>query len=184
MPRISYTNLQHGDVILFEKRRQRGFLPSAIRLVTGSKYTHVGVVINVGGVKLVLEQLTRRRISLLKFYYTEQENYEFLHVVRPRFGVPLFISPEWFRDRKYGYLGLLDSLVNHSAGLIDSKWKYKPTFSGMNPKNLDCSGLVATVLNLGCATDWVKVGYESVVEPDDFANHPENFDYLGELVFS
>ena len=74
------------------------------------------------------------------------------------------------------------SLVNHLIGLFKKGWVYRPYLCRLTPKRDNCSGVVAIQLNLEYnASEWC--GSNRMIEPDDFYNHTETFEYLGEVVW-
>ena len=174
---INCTQLKHGDVLLFERKRYGGVLPRIIRLITGNKMTHVAIVMEIDNRKFVLEQLTPRTHSYLPFYYALTG--EIIHCVRPKFTLPAIINNSDFEREKYGTLAIIDCAINHFIGLFLGKnWEYKRILARLfKSKRLICSALVAKILKLELNADWCHDYH--VVEPDDYINHLENFSYLG-----
>ena len=172
---MHYSELRHGDVLIYEYREGQSIYAKLITLITGSKYAHCSVVLEYGkGRFFVLEQMTQRMHSMLEIYNPK----EIVHCVRPKFTVSKFVQPKWFERKTYGYANIADALINHFIGVFLRNWRYRPYFS-KKWKNPDCSTLVSIVLNLKLNTRWVE--FDSVVEPDDFYNHDESFEYLGEV---
>lgn len=171
-------DLRHGDVLMFEYRRYDKLIPRAIRLVTGSHITHVGIVQEVFGVKVVLEQLSLRTHTLLNFY--PRNSGEKIEVARPNFNVPK-VNKYLFIPEKYGYWSIVDCLINHALGQVPFlKWEYRPFFTKWTKtRKENCSNLVAHALDLSKNVPWCK--FPDVVEPDDFYNHTETFTNLGTL---
>jgi hypothetical protein len=169
------SDLQHGDVLAYIHRKNAGLLVDTIHLIEGSDYTHSSVVLEIYNNEFILEQHSLRMHSYLPLYYALSG--EEIYCFRPRFTPPPATFEEFNRD-SYGILGIIDSLLNHTIGLIIRKWQYRPLLVRLfnNPKII-CSALVAKVLDLEHNTKWCK--YYQVVEPDDFANHPEDFEPLG-----
>lgn len=184
-------DLLPGDILLHTDKTP-GFGARGVRLFTGSKFSHCSVVLQGGH---VLEQWTRRRI------HTDVRSYaslvlsqgEELFVVRPRFTV--VFEPEFIREGNlYGGWCILDALINHAIGRLyqlgwlksnQPEWlgdgAYHPTAFFSRMGGLDCSALIAAVLGMG-SRPWCSD--IRCVEPDDFANHTEDFDQLGVLDFS
>jgi hypothetical protein len=176
---VSRLNLKHGDVLLFQKRKHAGFLPRAIRLITGSKFSHAGIVVDLDGNLVVLEQLIIRHFSLLRSYSLELSSSDVVMAFRPKFEVNS-VNIWDLRIRSYGILSLIDELINHGlSNLTFRHWRYRAIFG--NKVNIVCSALVAKILELEQNTDWCKD--HRLVEPGDLANHPENFELLGEVIF-
>ena len=172
---IPASDLRHGDVLLYEHKRNQSLFVRGIRLITGSKFSHVGIVQDVSYTKLILEQLSEREYSDFHFYKPDVG--EVIHIVRPRFPVPPTDS-RLINHQGYGHWGIVDCLINHALGrLLFGKWTYRPMLSLLKPDNIICSALVATVLRLNFSAPWCS--YLQVVEPDDYYNHAETFQYLG-----
>jgi len=171
--KISPDQLQNGDVLLYEHKRHISFFALAIRIITGSKFVHSSIIINKSNNKFVLEQLSIRSHCFLPFYYAFPG--EIIHAVRPFFPVPE-IDNSYFNREGYGYRNIIDSLINHTVGLIFKNWKYIPFISVHSTKD-NCSVLIAKILKLSTNAIWCK--FPEVVEPDDYFNHSESFHYLG-----
>ncbi len=169
------THLRHGDVLVYKYRSHQSILVRGIRLVTGSRFVHVGVVVETADHrKFVLEQLGQR-VHIPLENYTGAMGSE-IHVVRPKFPVrPL--DPNLMDTTAYGYLGIVDCLINHGLGRVLTYWDYRPILSRLWSENIICSALVALVLNLEKHAPWCQ--FYRVMEPDDFVNHPETFTDLG-----
>lgn len=174
---INASELKHGDVLLYERKKYIGILPRLIRIIIGNKMTHAGIVMEVDNKKFVLEQLTPRMHSYLPFYYALPG--EVIHCVRPKFTSPSIVLNKFFEREKYGNLAIIDCAINHFIGLfLSDKWKYRPILAKLfKSKRIICSALVAKILRLELNTNWCN-NYR-VVEPDDFINHCEDFSYLG-----
>ena len=169
------SDIKHGDVCLFKRREYQSFFATGIRLITGSEYTHVGIILFINGSPVLFEQLERRIYRFIELYNLEK--YEEVFIVRPKFTVP-GTNRDLFKYRKYNYLGIADCLINHTIGLIIPSHKYIPLLSRFTKKTI-CSQLVADCLDLKNNTDWCK--YHEVVEPDDYINHKEDFTFMGQL---
>ena len=170
--------LQPGDVLL-HKDRTPSFGARGIRLITGSKYTHCSLVLPDGS---ILEQGLKRRIHFgLKAYCKKTLTQgESLELARPKFE-PRFNYAYVTTGDFYGWNCIVDALINHGLGrvadLFGCHYTYKPWLSRF--WGLDCSALVASASRLDECVAWC---YENrIVEPDDFANHPESYELLGEL---
>lgn len=174
---VNASDLQHGDVLLYEHKKYATFLSRLIRIIIGNKMTHSSVIIKVDNRKFVLEQLAIRTHSYLPFYYAFEG--ETIHCIRPKFTPPSIMLNSDFERQKYGNLAIIDCAINHFIGLItDGRWKYRPILAKLfNSKRIICSALVAKILRLDLNTKWCNDYH--VVEPDDFINHCEDFNYLG-----
>ena len=178
---MKLSDLRHGDIILYEKSKRANLFVRGIRLITGSQFTHVGMVIkdtetnyNLGCI-IFIEQLAARTISIGEIYTTESA--EVLHVVRPNFGKPAALSKEFARHKTYGYLCILDALINHFIGLFNDNYTYRQ-FVGQWSKNITCSGLVAELLN---TSNYMYFRIPQAVEPNWFIRETNKFTYLGIL---
>ena len=169
------SELKHGDILLYEEGRQATTASRLIRLVTGSKFTHVSIVQEIYRIKFVLEQLGERTHSYVPLYYVAPG--EVVHCVRPKF-TPVKATVKIFERKPYGYWSICDVAINHFIGLFNKNWVYRPWFMRWvkNP-NIDCSILVGEALNLKDEASWCN--HLGVLEPDDFYNHTETFEYLG-----
>ena len=169
------SELQHGDVLLYVHRKNVGLLVDTIHFVEGSIYTHTSVIMDVDDNKFNLEQHSLRMHSYLPLYYALEG--EEMYCFRPKF-IPPSATFDEFNRKSYGILGIIDSLLNHIIGLVIRNWQYRPLLAKLfNDDKIICSALVAKVLDLEHNTKWCK--YYQVVEPDDYANHPEDFEPLG-----
>lgn len=175
---IPASKLKHGDVLLYKYVSHASIIDKGIRLITGSFFVHTSVIQDIGYTKIVLEQLTAQRdFSVLEFY--RPDAYVEIHVVRPTFEPPE-TDKSLINHASYGWVDIWDSLLNHLMGRITfGHWEKKPMLS-KNAKVVDCSTLNALALKAvtNCSS-WCK--YPSVVEPDDYFNHVESFDYLGRV---
>ena len=173
---MNASDLQHGDVLLYDWVKNASIDARGIRLIEGSKYTHCSVVQEIEGIHFVLEQLGERMHSYLPFYYAETG--EEITCFRPKFKAPE-ANQNSFTRNPYGYLSILDALINHFIGLFSNK-RYKPwMMTFFKSKNVDCSILVGKVLELESNAQWC---YDiNVLEPDDFYRHPESFEDLGTI---
>lgn len=171
------SELQHGDVLLYEKRKNQGFLPRAIRLITGSRFTHAGVVQDVEGSLVILEQVSMRIYSFVSLYTLEEKTDEAVYCFRPRFEAPKY-QPELFKHKGYGDVAIVDCALNHGIGLVARNYEYRPLLVSLFKRTaMVCSGLVATALDLKNNTTWCH--YPGVTEPDDLSEHPESFVPMG-----
>jgi hypothetical protein len=180
---IKSSDLMHGDVLLYKHNlRRSSFIVRGIHFITGADVEHASIIWEVDRIKYVLEQLSERTHSLLKFYY--ELTGEDIIVVRPLFPIPEQDDKKMFRRENYGYSTIIDSLLNHGMGRISfGYWTYKPIVRKYYEKELtDCSGMVALMLKLTKNTDWCK--YPSVVEPGTYLQHPESFLLLGPVDWS
>ena len=183
MKTISSHALQHGDVLLYNDRlRHSSFYVDGIHLITGAKYEHSAIIWEENHCRYVLEQLELRTHTLLKYYHPLP--YERIWAFRPTFDIPHQWSQYWFQQAKYGYSTVTDCLINHLLGRLTlNHWRYRPlTRKFWQSDRIDCSGLVAEMLELTENTDWCE--YPSTIEPGTFALHPESFTELGEVVWS
>ena len=172
---ILSTELRHGDVLCYTYRTHQSIFARGIRLITGSQFVHVGVVLETPSGMIILEQLGERAFNLKDLYHSMPG--EDVFAVRPRFTP--FAATYGLIDRSdYGYLAIVDCLLNHAlARLTFGAWKYRPVISRLQPNRVMCSTLVAQVLKLPLFAPWCK--HTAVVEPDDFFNHTETFEHLG-----
>lgn len=173
---IPRTGLRHGDVLTYEYRSHQSILVRGIRLVTGSRCVHVGVVVSYQGILYVLEQLPKRSMIPLSQYSGALGSE--IHAVRPKFAVQR-LDHSLVDTTAYGYMGIVDCLINHALGRILTYWDYRPMLSTIWPQNVICSALVAIVLDLPKHAKWCQ--FPAVSEPDDYVNHTETFDYLGKI---
>jgi len=166
-------------VLLYTHHRTgQSLMVRGIRLVTGSRYVHCAVVQDFGYTKLVLEQLGERTFTDLRLYRDDAG--EHIYVARPAFDPPKPPRGAFFQKIAYGYLGIVDCLINHAICRLSwGKWVYRPMLGRLTPRNIICSTLVAQVLDLSRNTTWCKC--PAVVEPDDYYNHRESFSFLGEV---
>jgi len=171
------SDLMHGDVLLYERKKNISFMVRGIRFVTGNKFTHSGFIVEVEGNKYVINQLNRREKTHLSIY--EPLPGEVIHCVRPTFAIPPQDEDELLNRRTYGYLSIIDCLINHGLCRISfGKWSYRPLLKRLfNTKTVICSTMVADALNLKKNTQWCR--YHEVVEPDDYANYANDFMYVG-----
>lgn len=172
---IQKSDLKHGDVVLYEERSHQSFIVRAIRLITGSKYTHAGIVLMINGSPVIFEQLDRRIYRFVELYNLDID--EHVYVYRPNFVAP-GTDRNLLKYKKYGYIKLVDCLINHFIGLFNLNHRYRPYLSKYT-KNKICSQLVADCLDLKNHVNWCD--YHEVVEPDDYANHENDFKYMGNL---
>lgn len=188
---MNVRDLQPGDILLHSDTSP-AFGARGIRLITGSKFTHCALVLQDGR---ILEQWTRRRIHKDAFAYAAKTltKGESLTVVRPKFTI--VFDPDFIREGNlYGVGCILDALINHAfAWAYHLGWlkrnqpeeigddKYYPMAFFSRLGGLDCSALVAATLHMGSRVWCSDV---RCVEPDDFANHGEDFQNLGVLDFS
>lgn len=173
---IQKSDLKHGDVVLYEHRTHQSLLARCIRLITGSKYTHAGIILMINGSPVIFEQLGRRIYRFVELYNVDLGEHAYIY--RPKFKVP-GTDRSLFKYKTYGYLKLVDCLINHFFSLFYFQHEYKP-YLGKYAKTKICSQLVADCLDLKNKVDWCK--YHEVVEPDDYANHDENFLFMGQLL--
>jgi len=168
------SELQHGDVLLYDWRSHASLTTQGIHLITGNQNTHCSVVQNIDGILFVLEQLDERTHSFLPFYYAFEG--ETIQCMRPKFSVPPAVQDNFTRN-PYGYWCIADAMLNHFIGLFSNR-PYKPRIVNLvGSKNIDCSVLVGKALNLQEVCDWC---YDvSILEPDDYTKHPESFDDMG-----
>lgn len=173
------SELRHGDVLIYNWGKNASLATQGIRIITGNKYTHCSVIQEVAGNKFVLEQLNERSHSFLPFYYAREG--EEIRCLRPKFIPPPPDQTNFTRD-PYGYFCIADALLNHFINLF-SKRPYKPRIVGFfKSKNVDCSVLLGRALKLQDNCAWC---YDiSVLEPDDFINHPESFSDVGIIDWS
>lgn len=170
------SDLKYGDVLLYvESPKYSSILVKNIRLITGSKYTHSAIYIDDGN-KFILEQLLLRVITFVYDYKLEVG--EEVYIVRPKFEVKE-INEDLYKHKPYGIFSILDDALNHLLGrLTFGNWT-KKCILGRFSSNITCSALVAECLNLANNVNWC---YDNrIVEPDDYFNHTEDFDFLGRL---
>ena len=180
--------LQVGDALLFEHRIHQSVVVRGIRLVTGSKFVHVGTVEDplcsmlptAPPDPVVMEQLITRTFERVALYLGAPAG-TVVHALRPKFPIePLDMT--LLERSVYGYLGIADCLLNHGIGLIPGlHWRHRAMLGLLTPNHIVCSALAAKRYRLYLHTDWAP-DYR-VVEPDQFYNHSESFDYLGRVSF-
>jgi hypothetical protein len=176
-----YTELRHGDILLFTHKEKATFLQKLIRLIEGSSFIHSAAVREVDGKLYILEALTLRTLSYAPFYYLEDA--EEVFCFRPTFNLPEINEKSFWRHEPYGYLCLADSALNHFLHrLTFGCWTFKPIFQQLfRYRAMDCSVLVANMLEVSANTSWCK--YNDVVEPDDYALHPSDFVPMGQVMW-
>lgn len=176
---MNYTELRHGDVLLFTHKEKANLLQKLIRLIEGSVFVHSAIVREVNGQYFILEALTLRTLSYVPFYYVDEGEQVFCF--RPTFKIPEIDERKCWKHEPYGYLCLADSTLNHFLHrLTFGKWPFKPIFQHLfHYFRMDCSVLVANMLEVSANTSWCK--YNDVVEPDDYALHPSDFVPMGEV---
>jgi len=162
--KISKEDLKHGDVILYDSHKT--FIEKCIRLVIGSRFTHVGIVQDYHGELVVLEQVTRRKWTPVSTYADPGT----LHVFRPRFKVqPTDYS--LFVNAPYAQALCVDHLINHGIGRIIPGWRHRKMISRLIQRSrFDCGYLVST-----CLGYWPNL----TPEPDDFCSM--SMQYMGVL---
>ena len=126
----------------------------------------------------MLEQQSERMHSLLDLYYAFDG--EIIDVVRPTFKVSPF-NQVFFERRDYGDLCIIDSFLNHLMNRLTlHHWKFRPIFKTLfRSVNVDCSILLANILDLKNNVSWCY--NNDVIEPDDFFNNKEGFEFLGTM---
>jgi|GEM_PF-6710782 len=170
-PTIKYTDLRHGDALLYIETKPT-WIDKGIQVITGSNCIHVSMVL----FNNVFEQVLHRRMVPLNQYSNYLADGEIILALRPKFNIA--INPDEINTSSfYGFTGILDQLMNHLLGRLIPRYKHTAFLTRI--WGLDCSGLVANILNLEHNCDWCH-DYR-VVEPDDFMNHGESFDYLGRV---
>jgi hypothetical protein len=163
-----------GDILLFREGQHSPLVAKGIRFITGSEYYHCGIMVPHQGTLQLLEQGFRREIHPIELL-------EDIQVVRPKF--PIDLDPKEISEGTfYGFTCIIDALVNHGLSRIGDysklfSWSYLPMLSSL--WGFDCSALVAEVLRLKEYTSWCE--HSKVCEPDDFWNHIETFQRLGQL---
>jgi len=174
---MKFSDLKHGDVLLYEHKKKASLFVRGIRFITGSRIEHCGIVLDVDNQKFILEQMSERMHSYLPFYYAKPG--EVIHCVRPKFAIPEMDNKTLCKRIDYGYLSICDCLLNHLFGRITfGNWVYRPMLKRwFNTQTIICSTLVATALKLNNNVKWCN--YLEVVEPDDYWNHTEDFMYIG-----
>lgn len=179
---IQASQLQVGDALLFEYRVNQTIAERGIRLVTGSKFVHVGTVEQPYPpfAPIVMEQMTLRLFEEVALY-TGAPDGTVVHLVRPKFEVePL--DPTLLQRANYGYLGIGDCLLNHGLSALTLRhWRYRAMMGLLTPGRIVCSALAAKRYQLWKHTDWCLDW--RTVEPDDYYNHSESFDYIGQVAF-
>jgi hypothetical protein len=169
--------LKHGDVLLYEFKTNQSLFVKSIRFATKSQFSHTAVIQDVGSEQVLLEQLKVRTQSILSMYTLISG--EVIHVMRPRFTVPS-AQKVLFDQKPYGILGILDCALNHLIGLVIRTWQHRPMLAKLfKSANVVCSAAVALVDDLKNNTKWCL--HPECVEPDDYYNHQEDFEYLGIL---
>lgn len=181
--KVPASQLQAGDALLFQYREHQSVAERGIRLVTGSVFVHIGTVERPRPdvSPIVMEQLSPHRLFEELPLYTGAPQGTEVHALRPRFPVePL--DPALLVREPYGYLGILDSLLNHGLSRVTLRhWRYRAMLGLLTPDRIVCSALAAKRYRLDQHTDWAPDF--RVVEPDDYVNHHESFDYLGQVAF-
>lgn len=172
---MQYTDLRHGDVLLYERSKRINLYSRVIRLIIGSKVVHVSILQELNGELYVLEQSLSRSCLHVSFY--EALDGEVISCARPKFKAPP-TNLKLFKRGRYSYISIFDSLLNHTLNQIYPKWIFKPLLVRLfKVTKFMCSALVAKALKLDEKFDWAI--YPSVVEPDDFVNRIDLFEQLG-----
>jgi len=178
---INAKDLQHGDVLLFDVNlRGSNLLIKTIRAITRGQFEHGAIIWNINNLPSVLEQQVVRMYSLIVFYsYTTTG--ETIYAFRPMFPILEQDDNMIYSQYPYGYSSIFDGLLNNIMQWITfNHWIFRPMLRVLfKSTTFDCFGLVAILLNLTTNTKWCK--YPSVVQGQDFVNHPETFIPLGEV---
>ena len=166
-----------GDVILFRRGGKQGNLIGRfVRLITGSEFTHCGMVVqDYNGEFFVAEQDngSGHLTHINKFYMIRRVKPEQLAVYRRK---NIFMPQSSFLlvfdalKKGYGYANLFDALINHGIGLFIEHFRYRPFLSKFT-SSYTCAGYIAKqYMELVGG----KLPYDfpnwKVAEPDDFAN--------------
>lgn len=166
-----------GDVLLYTAPAWKfsNLIPKGIRLVTGNKMTHVALYINQEYSKHIVLDASIKGIFTLRMteaeLYNRKDDFELYGIARLKDMPPLDenslirISSSFF-GKKYGYLTILNLLLQHGMGrLFNKEWKiwFKSNDAYV------CSELTQLV--------YEKIGFKfdkpaSLTEPDDFLKEP------------
>lgn len=122
---INYDNLQTGDIVL---TTGIGLFSRGIKTITKSRITHVGIVIELYGKKVIAEMLGNGlNISTFK-RYTLSKKRHIVQVVRPsylgsfdRFKIRERILDDWIKKIDYDWGGVLKFIFKGSK---NDKKKY------------------------------------------------------------
>ena len=172
-----------GDALLFDYRSAQTFVERGIRLITGSEFVHIATVEQPREdcTKIVMEAISPRRLFEEVPLYAGVPGDTVVHLLRPKFPVePLDFT--LLARETYGYLNVLDCLLNHAIDRVTLRhWRYRAMLSHLTPNQLDCSALVAKRYQLWKHAPWCTDF--RVLEPDDYYNRNESFDYLGQVAW-
>jgi hypothetical protein len=176
-------DLQHGDVLLYEKGSKHGtLLGRLIRLITGSRFTHTAIVLqNCNHERFVVEQ--SGVVSV-----TNVSNYKFTQPTKITVwrNDSLWLTQDamhmaWrMTGVKYGVANLFEIMLQHLLGRVLKGWRWNPVFLPPDRLKCTCSGLVAKILVAGIrplekSRHFAKT---TIVEPDDF-NELRGFRQIG-----
>lgn len=169
------SELQHGDVLLYERGSKHGtLLGRIIRLVTGSRYTHSAIVVeNLPGERYIVEQDGKVRATLVEDYVFKRP--EKVHVFRKpglRWNRSLSMQMVWWMvGTRYGVANLFEILLQHLLGRLFPGREPIPVMLEENRKPCTCSGLVAKIMHVAAEDPTGGLNFlrhSTIVEPDDF----------------
>jgi hypothetical protein len=167
--------LRNGDVLIYEQTKRIPLFVRAIRLATGSRYTHAGTFVGQGRFGGVIEQLWKREFTFITRY--KKVPGEVISVYRPLFEIEMNKDNGDFANHHYGILCLIDDLLQHGLGYLPN-YKRRPILSKLSPR-LTCSALMAKILNVPAHCEWL--GDYRDCEPQHIPAHPETFEFVGIL---
>lgn len=178
-------DLQHGDILLFEKGSKHGtLLGRLIRLITGSRFTHTAIVLqNFAHERFIVEQTGRVKVTKLS-------EYKFKNPIKVTVwrNSALWLTSDamtcaWkMVGVSYGVLNLFEILFQHLMSRMVKYWRWHSVFLPANRRKCTCSGLVAKILVAGTrpperARHFTET---TIIEPDDF-NELRGFKQIGVL---
>jgi hypothetical protein len=165
-----------GDVLLYTAPAWKfsNLIPKGIQLITGNKMTHVALYINQEGANHIVLNADSKGIFTLSMteaeLYSRKDDFELYGIARLSNQL---INPDLLRQasssffgKKYGYLTILNLLLQHGMGrLFNKEWKI---WFKSNDAYI-CSESTQLV--------YEKMGFKfkkiaSLTEPDDFLTDP------------
>jgi hypothetical protein len=125
-----------GDVLLYTAPAWKfsNIIPKLIRLITGNKITHVALYINQEGNKHIILDVSTKGIYTLSMteaeLYNRVDDFCLAGIARlnnlqlPLEQDKLRTATSYFFGKKYGYLTILNLLLQHGMGrLFNKEWK-------------------------------------------------------------
>lgn len=165
---------KNGDILLVRGGQGGNVFGHLVRLITGSEYTHCGVIIqdNLGIFNVVEQDSSTGHVTPVAFFCEVRrllpENLAVSRYPDLRM-LPSNFSTICAKLRtRYGFLSLMDALINHPLGRLFSwfgkEYTRRPFLSTFT-STFTCAGFITKIL-LGLVTQ--DFPDYRVAEPDDF----------------